>query len=51
MISEARSSITTAPWVSIFPGLAMLVTVLGFNLLGGGLRDALDPRMARDFLH
>jgi peptide/nickel transport system permease protein len=51
MISEARSYVTTAPWVSLFPGLAMLVTVIGFNLLGGGLRDALDPRLARDYLH
>ena len=51
MISEGRASVTIAPWVSIFPGLAMLVTVIGFNLLGGGLRDALDPRIARDYLH
>jgi peptide/nickel transport system permease protein len=51
MISEGRASVTIAPWVSIFPGLAMLVTVIGFNLLGGGLRDALDPRLAHDYLH
>lgn len=51
MISESRSYISTAPWVAICPGLAMVVTVLGFNLFGGGLRDMLDPRMARDFLH
>jgi peptide/nickel transport system permease protein len=34
-----------APWVTIFPGVAIMVTVLGFNLLGDGLRDALDPRL------
>ena len=33
------------PWITIFPGLAILVTVLAFNLLGDGLRDALDPRL------
>jgi peptide/nickel transport system permease protein len=51
MISEGRAYITTVPWVSIFPGVAMFVTVIGFNLLGGGLRDALDPRMSPDYLH
>ncbi len=34
-----------APWLSIFPGLAIALTVLGLNLLGDGLRDCLDPRM------
>ena len=33
------------PWLSLFPGLAIFVTVLGFNLFGDGLRDALDPRL------
>jgi peptide/nickel transport system permease protein len=33
------------PWISIFPGLAMMLTVLGFNMFGDGLRDALDPRL------
>jgi ABC-type dipeptide/oligopeptide/nickel transport system permease subunit len=33
------------PWLAIFPGLAIFVTVLGFNLFGDGLRDALDPRL------
>jgi peptide/nickel transport system permease protein len=47
MISEARQYVTTAPWVAIFPGLAMLVTVIGFNMLGEGLRELLDPRFAR----
>jgi peptide/nickel transport system permease protein len=44
MLSDARDQITTAPWVSIFPGLAIFVTVLGLNLLGDGLRDILDPQ-------
>ncbi|MBF9234592.1 ABC transporter permease [Microvirga alba] len=43
MLSDAREQITTAPWISIFPGLAIFVTVLGLNLLGDGLRDILDP--------
>jgi peptide/nickel transport system permease protein len=34
-----------APWAAIFPGLAIGLTVLGFNLLGDGLRDALDPKL------
>ena len=44
MLSEARDQITTAPWLSIFPGLAIFFTVLGLNLLGDGLRDILDPQ-------
>jgi len=43
MLSNAREEFFTAPWISIFPGLAIFVTVLGFNLLGDGLRDLLDP--------
>ncbi|TCR70137.1 ABC transporter permease [Bosea sp. BK604] len=43
MLSDARDQITTAPWISIFPGLAIFMTVLGLNLLGDGLRDVLDP--------
>jgi peptide/nickel transport system permease protein len=34
-----------APWAAVFPGLAIFITVLGFNLLGDGLRDMLDPHM------
>ncbi len=45
MLSRARTYITTAPFVIMFPGVAIALTVLGFNLLGDGLRDALDPRM------
>ena len=44
MLSDAREQITTAPWLSIFPGLAIFITVLGLNLLGDGLRDILDPQ-------
>ena len=44
MLSGGRELILSAPWVLTFPGLAILLTVLAFNLLGDGLRDALDPR-------
>jgi len=43
MIQDAQSYYRTAPWLVIFPGLAIMVTVFAFNLLGDGLRDALDP--------
>ncbi len=45
MLSDARSSLQRAPWVATFPGIAIIFGVLGFNLLGDGLRDALDPKM------
>lgn len=45
LITEGRSFIQTAWWWPTFPGLALAVTVLGFNLLGDGLRDAIDPRL------
>ncbi|MBM3450140.1 MAG: ABC transporter permease [Armatimonadetes bacterium] len=45
MLSSARQNIQLAPHTLIFPGTAIMITVLGFNLLGDGLRDALDPRM------
>jgi peptide/nickel transport system permease protein len=45
MISEGRNYIVTQPWLSLFPGLAILLTVAAFNLIGDGLRDALDPRL------
>lgn len=45
MLSDARSALQRAPWVATFPGLAIVFGVLGFNLLGDGLRDALDPKM------
>jgi ABC-type dipeptide/oligopeptide/nickel transport system permease subunit len=49
MIAEGRdlSQLRTAPWTSLFPGLAIGAAVLGFNLLGDALRDALDPRFRR----
>jgi peptide/nickel transport system permease protein len=47
MLSDAREYITDAPWTELFPGLAIALTVLGFNLLGDGLRDTLDPRMKK----
>jgi peptide/nickel transport system permease protein len=45
MISDGRNYIATQPWLSLFPGLAILFTVAAFNLIGDGLRDALDPRL------
>jgi len=45
MIRQGTQHLSDAPWVSLFPGLAILITVLGFNLLGDGLRDILDPRL------
>jgi len=45
MIAQGRSMILRAWWVMTFPGIAILLAVLGFNLLGDGLRDALDPRL------
>lgn len=47
MLSTAREQLFTAPWISIFPGLAIFVTVLGLNLFGDGLRDLLDPHTVR----
>ncbi|WP_375709444.1 nickel transporter permease [Niallia sp. NCCP-28] len=47
MLSNARSYFFTAPYLLIFPGLAISLLVLGFNLFGDGLRDALDPRMKK----
>ena len=45
MLNAGKQVLLLAPWTSIFPGLAIALTVLGFNLLGDGLRDALDPRL------
>ena len=45
MLGTGRKFMETAPWVAIFPGVAIMLAVLGFNLLGDGLRDALDPRL------
>lgn len=45
MIADGRPFLELNPWISIGPGLAIMLAVLGFNLLGDGLRDALDPRL------
>lgn len=47
MLSEGRDYLLFFEWLALFPGLAILVTVTGFNLLGDGLRDALDPKTRR----
>jgi len=47
MLAGSRPLIAQAPWLGIFPGLAIALTLLGINLLGDALRDRLDPRMAR----
>jgi len=44
MLSDGRSYLREAPWITIFPGIAIMITVLSANILGDGLRDALDPR-------
>ena len=44
MLQENRTFLETAPWTSVFPGLAIMLAVLAFNLLGDGIRDVLDPR-------
>jgi peptide/nickel transport system permease protein len=45
MLSEAKNYLQTNAFMAVFPGLAILISCLGFNLLGDGLRDVLDPRM------
>ena len=45
VISDGREFLRNAPWVSTFSGAAIMITVLGFNLMGDGLRDLLDPRL------
>ncbi|HEY8577998.1 MAG TPA: ABC transporter permease subunit [Devosia sp.] len=47
MLAKGREFISSAPWIVTFPGLAILVTVLAINLIGDGLRDALDPKLKR----
>lgn len=47
MLSEGRSYINRAPWLTIFPGMAIFITVFGINLLGDGLRDVFDPKLRR----
>ncbi|MEH7302377.1 ABC transporter permease [Neobacillus drentensis] len=45
MLADSKNYITQAPWTLFFPGIAIMLTVLGFNLMGDGLRDILDPKM------
>jgi peptide/nickel transport system permease protein len=47
MLSDGRDYILFYTWLPLFPGLAILLTVAGFNLLGDGMRDALDPKSGR----
>jgi peptide/nickel transport system permease protein len=44
MLNSAQRLLSQAPWLAIFPGVAIFLAVLSFNLVGDGLRDALDPR-------
>ncbi|MGC9490833.1 MAG: ABC transporter permease subunit, partial [Thermovirgaceae bacterium] len=45
MLSSARMYLRTAPFVAVIPGLAIMITVMGFNFFGDGLQDALNPRL------
>ena len=47
MLGDARNFLAQAPWTMAAPGAALMVTVLGLNLLGDGIRDVLDPRLRR----
>ena len=47
MLNSAQRFLTQAPWMAIYPGVAIFLVVLAFNLVGEGLRDALDPRSQR----
>ena len=47
MLLEGKEVLSIAPWLSVFPGMAILLTVLGYNLIGESLRDLLDPRLRR----
>jgi peptide/nickel transport system permease protein len=47
MLAEAQTLVSLAPHVALFPGVAIVLTVLGLNLMGDGLRDALDPKLRR----
>ena len=50
LVSEGRNFVTQAPWLTIFPGLFIVITVMGFCMLGDGLRDALDPKLKNNRL-
>ena len=46
MLNNAQTYVLYAPWVAVYPGIMITLTVLGFNFAGDGLRDALDPRLS-----
>ena len=48
MLADGRNYIVRSPWILVFPGLAIVITVLGFNILGDGIRDLLDPRQRKE---
>jgi ABC-type dipeptide/oligopeptide/nickel transport system permease subunit len=48
MLGSERNQVFTAPHLVFFPGIAIMITVLAFNLLGDGLRDAIDPRLIHE---
>ena len=45
MVNEGKDALRTAPWITLFPGLTIMLAVMSFNLLGDGLRDAMDPKL------
>jgi ABC-type dipeptide/oligopeptide/nickel transport system permease subunit len=47
MLNQGLPYLESAPWLTLWPGLAIFLAVLGFNLVGDGVRDATDPRMRR----
>src|SRR3989449_9079275 len=48
ILSEGRLYLTQAPWLVLYPGAAIMITILGLNLFGDGLRDLLDPKLSGD---
>jgi peptide/nickel transport system permease protein len=48
MLNDAQTLLFQQPWLAVYPGAAIAIAVLGLNLLGDGLRDLLDPRLARE---
>ncbi|MEQ8827079.1 MAG: ABC transporter permease, partial [Parvibaculum sp.] len=48
MLADAQTLISLAPHMALFPGFAIIITVLGLNLMGDGLRDLFDPKLRRD---
>jgi len=47
MLNEGQGYLSAAPWLVVFPGMAIMLAMIGFSLLGDGLRDALDPTLER----